>query len=557
MTGPPNELVDARVIDWLTKPEEASSRHVLDATFTDLASIRQDRWWPWTPLVDGLSRPWLIVLPRWAWIVLVLLLLVAISLASLTVASRLRPLIERLSALPAEPATFEDVACPDAFAAAGEVRCAMASVPERHEWPAGSTVRLLVAEFRPSDALAGAAPVLVPLTLDPTGQRTVEDIATMAESIGRSVIGVVPRGRAPSEPSLACIELETFDQPASGGSSLVDQAWRARLGDAVRSCRVRLMAEGIDVEAYGLAEQAADVESIRRGLGLDPWLIRAVGSDSRLAAEVMRRYPDGIAGAVLVGPSFPGDQSGPDAAAAFRESIQALASLCAADAFCADRYQPPDEAWAAAIDRLDPASATLAAQALRSALATPELVAGLPSRLERLAADDLAWPEQELATRGWCLGYELACSSESGWTGGSELATVCLGRATASSSSPQGPGDSGAPTGVANLLASDPWDVLCDAWTGAARDRSTMGPVTSDVPVVVLASRLDPYRSMSGIASAMGGLRQGVLLPLPWTQEGAGVGCLDAREAGWLQDPTAALPASCIGAELPRFADAP
>ena len=554
MTGQAHDVLDARVMDWLRTSEGASSRDVLDATFMDLASIRQDRWRPWGPLVDGLSRPWSLELPRWAWIVLTLLLLVAISVASLTVASRLRPLMDRLSVLPAEPATLQDVACPDAFAAAGEVRCRLASVPERHERPAGPTVRLLVAEFLPSGALAGAPPVFVPLTLDPSGQRTVVDIATTAESIGRLVIGVVPRGRAPSEPSLACTELESVEQTASG-ASVLDPAWRASLGDAVRPCRERLATAGIDIEAYGLAEQAADVESIRRGLGVDRWLIRTVGNDSRLAVEVLRRYPDGVAAAVLVGPSFPGNDPDRDAAEALPASIEALAALCAGDAFCAGRYRPPDEAWAAAMDRLDPGSATLAAQALRSALATPELVAGLPSRLERLAAGDLAWPEVELATRGWCLGYELSCTRESGWTGGSELATVCFGRAT--SSSPAATGVSGAQAGVTDLLASDPWDVLCDAWAGDTRDGSTMQPVTSDVPVIVLATRLDPYRSLPGIASGMGGLRQGVLVPLPWTREGTGVGCLDARDAGWLDDPAAALPASCTGVELPLFADAP
>jgi pimeloyl-ACP methyl ester carboxylesterase len=554
MTGQPNDVLDARVMDWLRTSEGASSRDVLDATFMDLASIRQDRWRPWGPLVDGLSRPWSLELPRWAWIGITLLLLVAISVASLTVASRLRPFIDRLSVLPAEPATLQDVGCPDAFAAAGDVRCRLASVPERHERPTGSTVRLLVAEFIPSDGPAGAAPVFVPLTLDPSGQRTVVDIAATAGSIGRSVIGVVPRGRVPSAPSLACTELESFEQPASG-ASVLDPAWRAPLRDAVLACRERLATGGVDIEAYGLAEQAADVESIRRGLGVDRWLIRTVGNDSRLAVEVLRRYPDGIVAAVLVGPSFPGNDAGRDSAEALLASIEALAALCAGDAFCESRYPPPDEAWAAAMDRLDPGSATLAARALRSALATPELVAGLPSRLERLATGDLAWPEQALATRGWCLGYELSCTGESGWTGGSELATVCLGRAP--SSSPAATGVGGAPAVVTDLVASDPWDVLCDAWAGEARDGSTMQPVTSDVPVIVLASGLDPYRSLPGITSGMGGLSQGVLVQLPWTREGTGVGCLDAREAGWLDDPAAALPASCTGVALPLFADAP
>jgi pimeloyl-ACP methyl ester carboxylesterase len=550
VTGQPNEALDARIVDWLRASEGVSSRGVLDATFADLASIRQERWRPWTPLVDGLSQPWSLELPRWGWIVIVALLLVAISVASLGVASQLRSLIEPLSALPAEPAALAEVVCPDPFAAAGNVRCRLASVPERHERPTDTSVRLLVAEFTPpGSAGAGALPVLVPITLDPNGQRTVVDLASMAESIGRTVIGVVPRGTGPSEPALACTEMVSLEQP-----TVSDPASRATLADAVRACRERLTAAGIDVEAYGLAEQAADMESIRRGLGVDRWLIRTVGDDSRVALEILRRYPDGVAAAVLVEPSFPGDDPTRNAADTLLTSVEALASLCADDEFCANRYQPPDQAWAAAMDRLDPTSATLAAEAVRSALATPELVAGLPSRLERVAAGELAWPQQELATRGWCLGHSLSCGGDSGRTGGGELASACLGRAIHS-----GPaaGATNVSAGVLGLLASDPWDTLCDAWAGGTRDASTMDSVHSDVPVVVLATPLDPFHSLPAITSATAGLARGVLVQLPWIPEGASTRCLDAREAAWIEEPAAGLPAACTSVELPQFADAP
>ena len=164
---------DARVVAWLTAPEGASARPVLDATFAELPRIRQDTWRPWTPLLDALSRPASLELPRWAWIALVLLLLLAISISTLAIAGRLRPSVDRLSALPALPAEMVAIACPQAFAAAADVQCSMATVPERHERPDGPDVSVLVATFPAGTdhAVAGAAPVVVPITFDPTASR--------------------------------------------------------------------------------------------------------------------------------------------------------------------------------------------------------------------------------------------------------------------------------------------------------------------------------------------------------------------------------------------------
>ena len=55
--------------------------------------------------------------------------------------------------------------------------------------------------------------------------------------------------------------------------------------------------------------------------------------------------------------------------------------------------RPPDQAWAGMLTSFNPTSAALAARAVRSELATPESIAGMPSRLDRLASGDTAWPE--------------------------------------------------------------------------------------------------------------------------------------------------------------------
>lgn len=544
--------LDRRVLAWVTAPEGVSASRVLDATLANLPRIRQEPWRPWTPVLDALSRPASLELPRWAWVLLVLLLLLAVSLATMTVASRIRQVIDPLSALPADPATMADVPCPGEFVAGGDVRCRVATIPERHERGAGPEVRVLIAEFRAGDVLSaapGAAPVLVPITLDPNGERTIVDLAALARAIERPVIGVMPRGTGLSDPSLACPELESVETPPAS-ASLDDPTWRESLAAAVRSCRDRLTADGIDVEAYGLAQQAADLESIGKGLGVDRWLVRTDGDDSRLALELIRWYPDRVAGVVMTRPAFPGDDPAAVTDDGIRSSIANLASLCAADAFCSARYRAPDDAFSAAMRA---PGAGLVARAIRSTLSTSGSVAAAPSRLDRIAGGDLAWPNAQLAARGWCLGWQLGCSTGSGWTGGGEFSAVCLSRSPASTPASL---SGSAAAGVSELLATDPWNVICDAWVGDRRDESTTRSVTSHVPVVAIAAALDPFHSLASITAGMQGLSQGRVVTLPWAPEGAGVRCLDGG-AAWLGDPSAELPAACTQVALPQFADAP
>jgi len=526
---------------------------VLDATFADLASIPQDPWRPWTPLLDALSRPASIELPRWAWIAVALLLLVAVSIATVTVAGQLRPWLDRLSALPVEPATLADVECPGAFAAAGDVRCRMATVPQRHELSSGPSVQVLVAEFPTSGAAAlpGAEPLLTPISLDPSGERTIVDLASSARTIGRPVIGVAARGTGASEPSLACPELETVATPGDP-AEMTGAAWRGTLADAVRGCRERLTAAGIDVNAFGLAQQAADLESIRMALGVDRWLARTFGDDSRLALELIRRYPDHIAGIVLVNPSFPGEDPAQVTQEAVPGSIEALTALCDADQFCAGRYRRPSDAYAAAMRGED---AALVARAVRSTLAGSSTPATLPSHLDQVAAGDVAWASDLLVARGWCLGYQLTCSPVTGWTGGGEFSTVCLDRLPPASAPPAVTADD--PLGVVGLVAADPWDVICDAWVGDQRDASTIRSVSSDVRVVAIAAGVDPFHAPASTTQGMRDLSRGVIRSAPWTPEGASGQCVTAGDTAWVDDPLVSLPAECPLVVPIPFADAP
>src|SRR4029453_12801412 len=80
---------------------------------------------------------------------------------------------------------------------------------------------------------------------------------------------------------------------------------RADLQSAVEACHGRLTGQGIDLSAYNLGEIAADSEDVRRALRIPRWNISAYGSASRIALEIVRRFPGHIRAMWLDTPQFP------------------------------------------------------------------------------------------------------------------------------------------------------------------------------------------------------------------------------------------------------------
>ena len=62
-----------------------------------------------------------------------------------------------------------------------------------------------------------------------------------------------------------------------------DPAWTRTFLSAAGDCYNRLVGEGIDLSAYNLEEMAADVEDLRRALGVNEWNLMTSSSSSRIA----------------------------------------------------------------------------------------------------------------------------------------------------------------------------------------------------------------------------------------------------------------------------------
>jgi pimeloyl-ACP methyl ester carboxylesterase len=212
--------------------------------------------------------------------------------------------VSRPSGTPVSPApSYEEVACPPTVVrnAQHTARCGYLTVPESRSRPSRRTIRLFVVRERPNGPLRPDA-VLALQELGSTRAWTGPDY--LPPRVHREVVTIDQRGIGRSEPSLVCTEVERL-----AGSSMVapinDRRSRARLLPAVQACRDRLAGQGVDLAAYNLREAAADAEDLRIALGIGRWNVRALGSGSRLAFEILRRYDAHVRAVWLDGPEIP------------------------------------------------------------------------------------------------------------------------------------------------------------------------------------------------------------------------------------------------------------
>jgi len=155
----------------------------------------------------------------------------------------------------------------------------------------------------------------------------------LAEQVHRVVYGMDLRGQGHSQPSLACPEADLF--AAQGAAAPTgDPGFRQRLIDAVSACRYRLVGRGIDPSEFGLEQMAADVEDLRRALGIPSWTLGAFGGTSRVAFEVMREFPEHIRATYVDSPQFPQLDDPTEAVVGTQVALETMFGACGADESC-------------------------------------------------------------------------------------------------------------------------------------------------------------------------------------------------------------------------------
>jgi pimeloyl-ACP methyl ester carboxylesterase len=217
--------------------------------------------------------------------------------------------------------------CPFAIPDGYEIACGVLRVPENRGRADSPTIELAYAVVYA--ATDQGRPPLVYLAGGPGGS-AIDDFVADPEGWDypftrtRDLILLDQRGTGYSLPTLDCPELA---EEVAFGDENPEEA-----------CHSRLAAAGIDLAAYNTVENAADVEALRRALGIASWDLLGISYGTRLALIVMRDYPAGVRSAVLDSAFPPNADTADEEALASYWSLEQLFADCAADGYCDENY---------------------------------------------------------------------------------------------------------------------------------------------------------------------------------------------------------------------------
>ncbi len=184
---------------------------------------------------------------------------------------------------------------------------AFLQVPRRHAQPDGPQMRLKVVRLRATGGDGRAAPVVY-LAGGPGGSGISTARGPRWPVFDRvrqetDVLLLDQRGAGLSEPPPECPHQQRFDdaQPLQRDAALA--ALRATAAQCVAFWRQA----GVDLAAYTTEESAADLEDLRRALGVPKISLWGMSYGTHLALAATRRHGQGLDHVVLMGVEGPDD----------------------------------------------------------------------------------------------------------------------------------------------------------------------------------------------------------------------------------------------------------
>lgn len=202
------------------------------------------------------------------------------------------------------------------------------TVPANRNDPDGTQIKLAVVRI-PAREPATGSPIIV-LAGGPGGdaidsaRASLDRVAALA-SIG-DVILLDQRGVGRSRPNLA--DTNRFDLPLE--EPCTREAVIAEGRTLAAACADYWQAQGVDLSCYNTVDNADDVDTLRRALGVDQ--VRLVGGSygSHLAFAVLKRHPGTVERAVLSGIEGPDDTI--KLPSAVQRHLELVVALARADA---------------------------------------------------------------------------------------------------------------------------------------------------------------------------------------------------------------------------------
>jgi pimeloyl-ACP methyl ester carboxylesterase len=190
--------------------------------------------------------------------------------------------------------------CPIKIASGLIARCGYLVVPENRQQPKGRTIKIPFVFVR-QPGMDSVKNIFLTTTGGP-GYSTLANFDSLRYNSDFFQFGAFiafdQRGTKKSQPCLDCPEV---------GEAFI-RAYRENLSKdsleliAVKQCRQRLAAQGIDLSAYNTIESAADINDLRKALKLDSLTLFGISYSGGLMLTVARNHPEAVKALVLNSP---------------------------------------------------------------------------------------------------------------------------------------------------------------------------------------------------------------------------------------------------------------
>jgi pimeloyl-ACP methyl ester carboxylesterase len=390
-----------------------------------------------------------------------------------------------------------------------DVECGTLIVPEDRDNPEVGVVKQAVAIFR-NTAIEEHQPDPIVFVEGGPGVEVLSKLYLVFDQFApllgdRDLIFYDPRGVGFSTPSLDCPEsLEAINTALE--KDLPPEEAQQLGKEALLTCGSRLIAEGVNLSVYNVVENAADLTDLRIALGYEQWNLLAVSYGTRVVQEMLRSTPQGIRSIVL-------DSAVSLEADFFEEvpgnvdhALERLFTSCAMDSDCVEAYPALDDQLYTLVKDMNdlpirgPVANLISGERFEAvqadgssllnvvfnSLYSADVIPFLPKLISDTARGDYALLS---ALRSNMLTNRLFISE------GAYHASVCFEEIPFNSSDEieqniaQYPHLAEFMTGPSGKI---PFNQLCEDWRIPAASEPVNQPVSTDLPVLILAGEYDP-----------------------------------------------------------------
>ncbi|MEO9871449.1 alpha/beta fold hydrolase [Ekhidna sp.] len=211
-------------------------------------------------------------------------------------------------------------------------------VPENRGKPNSNTIKLPVYIFKSRHPNPQLDPVIY--TVGGPGYTSMKASQYMnyyQYLDDRDFILFEQRGTQYAKPNLACPEWSEAVSLSNLPGLTKSQTDSLFMG-AVKACRSKLIEDGADLEGYNTKEIAADIEDLRKVLGIDKYNLLTISYSTKIAQVLLRDYPDAIRSVVMDSPLPLEVNYDEESVSNLLESTKHLLTDCEVDPNCNNAY---------------------------------------------------------------------------------------------------------------------------------------------------------------------------------------------------------------------------